>query len=200
MTSSHTNDSAPIVADDNSIRFPSCTFNTEAYGLIHSANNLVTIWKRLINSGFPLDWISSLLKIADEPIEIIRAIDALECCRSINGIERRSADLKDKLSTIITQKDSTTEEKKQKVLQALTTTTDELRIAYKIVKMGYPLEFRNREGPDFRIGNNETKLLEAKSRFNRKYFGGMTDKSVRLNEKGIISLLCRDAFSLGKGF
>jgi len=137
-----------------------------------------------------------MLKIADEPIEIIRTIDALKCCDFINGIERRSADLKKKLSTIITQKNSTTEEKKEKVLQALTSTTDELRIAYKIVKMGYPLEFRDMKGPDFRIGNNETKLFEAKSRFNRKYAGGMSDKSVRLNEKGIISLLCRDAFPL----
>jgi hypothetical protein len=196
MTTSYKNDSAPIAVDDNSMRFPSCTFNTEAYGLSHSANVLVTIWKRLVKSGFPLDEISSLLKIADEPIEIIRTIDALECCRCINGIERRSTDLKKKLSTIITQKNSTEEEKKQKALQALTTTTDELRIAYNIVKMSYPLEFGDRKGPDFRIGNKETKLLEAKSRFNRKYVVGMSDKSVRLNEKGIISLLCRDAFPL----
>lgn len=196
MTTSHTNDSAPIIADDNWIRFPSCTFSTEAYGIIHSAEDLVTIWKRLGRSGFPLEEISTLLKIADEPIEIIRIIDALECCHCINGIETRCNDLKKKLFTMITQKDSTTEEKKQKVLEALTTTTDEFRIAYKIVKMGYPLEFRERKGPDFRIGNKETKLLEAKSRFNRKYFGGMSDKSVRLNEKGIISLLCRDAFPL----
>jgi hypothetical protein len=196
MTISHTHDNSPTVADDNSIRFPSCTFSTEAYGLINRANDLVTIWKKLVNSGFPLDEISSLLKIADEPIEIIRTIDALECCDSIYGIERIGADLKKNLSSIITQKNTTTEEKKQKVLLALTTTTDELRIAYTIVKMGYPLEFRDREGPDFRIGNKETKLLEAKSRFNRKYVGGISDKSVRLNEKGIMSLLCRDAFPL----
>jgi hypothetical protein len=196
MTTSHANDSAPTVADDSSIRFSSCTFNTEAYGLINSANDLVTIWKRLVKSGFPLEEILSLLKIADEPIEVIRTIDALDCCQTINGCERRSADLKKKLSTIITHRNSTTEEKKHKVLQALTTTADELRIAYKIVKMGYPLEFRDRKGPDFRIGDKETKLLEAKSRFNRKYFVGMNDKSVRLNEKGIISLLCRDAFPL----
>ncbi|MGC2428482.1 MAG: hypothetical protein WA421_15715 [Nitrososphaeraceae archaeon] len=94
MTPSHTNYSAPTVSDDNSIRFSSCIFNTKAYGLIHSANDLVTIWKRLVKSGFPLEEISSLLKIADEPIEIIRTIDALECCRSIKGIKRRSTDLR----------------------------------------------------------------------------------------------------------
>jgi hypothetical protein len=195
MTIGRANDSAPIVDKNNSIRFPSCAFNTDAYGLIHSANDLVTLCEKLVKSGFPLDEISLMLKI-DEPVEIIRTIDALECCNSINGIERRSADLKKKLLTIITQKNSKIEEKKERVLQALTTTTDELRIAYKIVKMGYPLEFRDRKGPDFRIGNNETKLLEAKSRFNRKYAAGISDKSVRLNEKGIMSLLCRDAFPL----
>ena len=77
---------------------------------------------------------SSLLNVADEPIEIIRTIGALECCNSIHGIRSRSADLKNKLSTIISKKNSITQDKKQEILQALTTTTNELRIGYKIVK------------------------------------------------------------------
>src|SRR2546427_12895702 len=96
MTIGRANDSAPTVGKDNSIQFPSCAFNTDAYGIIHSANDLVTLWEKLVKSGFPLDEISPMLKI-DEPVEIIRTIDALECCNSINGIERRSADLKKKL-------------------------------------------------------------------------------------------------------
>ena len=32
-----------------------------------------------------------MLKIADEPVRIIRTIDALECCDSINGIERTAS-------------------------------------------------------------------------------------------------------------
>jgi hypothetical protein len=163
---------------------------------VNSANDLIDIWKKLVNNGFPLDKVSSMLNIADEPIEIIKTIDALECCRSINGIEARRVGLKDKLSGIISQKDSTEEERRQKVLQALTTTTDEFRIAFKVVKMGYPLEFRGKKGPDFTIGDKEIKLLEAKSRFNRKHFGGTSEKSATLYENAIISLLCRDAFSL----
>ena len=85
-----------------------------------------------------------MLNIADEPIEIIRTIDALECCNSIRGIESRSADLRDSLSTIVNRKNSTTQDKKQKVLQVLTTVIDELR-GYVIAKMGYPLEFRDRK-------------------------------------------------------
>lgn len=193
---SHIKNSTPIITDDNLIRFPSCTFSTEVHGIIHSPNDLVAIWKKLVKNGFPLYEISSLLNIADEPIEIIRTIDALECCNSIHGIESRSTDLRDKLSTIICKENSKSQEKKENILQALTATTDELRIGYQIVKMGYPLEFRGRKGPDFKIEDKEIKLLEAKSRFNRKYSGGISDKSVRLNEKGIISLLCRDAFSL----
>jgi hypothetical protein len=65
-----------------------------------------------------------------------------------------------------------------------------------IAKMGYPLEFRDLHGPDFMIGGEEIKLLEAKSRFNRTHFGGTSNKSVKLTEKGIFSLLCRDAFPL----
>jgi hypothetical protein len=157
---------------------------------------LLDIWKKFVKCGFPLYEISSLLKVADEPIEIIKAIDALECCQFINGIKRRSSDLNDRLSAIINQKNTTAHAKKQRILEALTAITDELRIAYKIVKLGYPLEFRDRKGPDFRIKDKEIKLLEAKSRFNRRHYGSASKKSVQLNEIGIFSLLCRDAFSL----
>jgi hypothetical protein len=109
---------------------------------------------------------------ADEPIEVVRTIDALESCRPIPGFDRRSGELKKRLSTIIAQKNSRAEERKREILHALTTTTDELRVANKIVDMGYPLEFRDKKGPDFRIREKETKL-EAKSRFNRKYVGGV---------------------------
>lgn len=190
------NGTAPTVDDDNSLRFPSCSFNTEAYGLIHSANDLLDLWNKFVAKGFPLDEILLLLNVADEPIEIARTIDALEGCHFIKGVERRGADLKKKLSSIVNQKNSTTSLKKESVLLALTSTTDELRIAYMIAKMGYPLEFRDQNGPDFMIGGEEIKLLEAKSRFNRTHFGGTSNKSVKLTEKGIFSLLCRDAFPL----
>ncbi|MPZ07818.1 MAG: hypothetical protein GEU26_15630 [Nitrososphaeraceae archaeon] len=192
------NESAPTVDPDNCLRFPSCSFNTEAYGLIYSANDLVTIWKKLVANGFPLEEILSLLSIADEPIEIARTIDALESCRFIKGVEGRSADLKKKLSSIVKQKNSTTNKKKEGVLLALTSTTEELRIAYMIAKMGYHLEFRNRKGPDFIIGSEQIVLLEAKSRFNRTHFGGTSGKSAKLTEKGIFSLLCRDSVPLLK--
>jgi hypothetical protein len=190
------NGRAPTVDPDKCLRFPSCSFNTEAYGLIHSANDLITIWKKLVANKFPLEEILSLLNTADEPIEIARTIDALESCRFIKGVEGRSADLKKKLSGIIKQNNWTTNEKKEDVLLALTSTTDELRIAYKITKMGYPLEFRDRKGPDFIIGSDQIVLLEAKSRFNRTHFGGTSGKSAKLTEKGIFSLLCRDSFPL----
>jgi hypothetical protein len=125
-----------------------------------------------------------------------RTIDALECCQFNKGVERRSADLKKKLSSIVKQKNSTASQKKESVLLALTSTSDELRIAYMIAKMSYPLEFRDLNGPDFTTGGEEIKLLEAKSRFNRTHFGGISSKSVKLTEKGIFSLLCRDAFPL----
>lgn len=188
----------PIVDDDKLLRFPYCSFNTEAYGLIHSANDLVSIWQRFVVDGFPLEEILSLLNTANEPIEIARTIDALECCRLIKGVEGRSADIKQKLCGIIEQRNSTTNEKKERVLLALTSTSDELRIAYTITKMGYPLEFRKMKGPDFIIGGKVTKLIEAKSRFNRTHFGETSNKQVILTEKGIFSLLCRDAFPLSK--
>jgi hypothetical protein len=53
---------------------------------VNSANDLVEAWKKLVNNGFPLDKVSSVLNIADEPIEIIKTIDALECCSSTNGM------------------------------------------------------------------------------------------------------------------
>lgn len=157
---------------------------------------MIAIWKKLAKCGFPLDEISSLLNTADEPVEIIKIVDALEYCNSIDGIKSRRDDLKNKLLTIISNENYIIQVKKQNVLQVLTATTDELRIGYKIAKMGYPLKFRGRKGPDFEIENKEIKLVEAKSRFNRKYSGRISDKSVKLNKKGIISLLCRDASSL----
>ncbi|MPZ06040.1 MAG: hypothetical protein GEU26_06415 [Nitrososphaeraceae archaeon] len=190
------NASAPTVDPDKCLRFPSCSFSTNAYGLIHSANDLVTIWKKLVANKFPLGEVLILLNTADEPIEIARTIDALESCRFIKGFEGRYIDLKKKLSSIVKQNNSTTKKKKECVLLALSTATDELRIAYMISKMGYPLEFRNRKGPDFIIGSEQIVLLEAKSRFNRKHFGGMSSKSAKLTERGIFSLLCRDSFPL----
>jgi hypothetical protein len=110
--------------------------------------------------------------------------------------EDRVCTLKKKLSSIVRQKNSTTNNIKESVLLALTSTTDELRIAYMIAKMGHPLEFRETKGPDSMIGGERIKLIEAKSRFNRTHFGGTSNKSVKLTEKGIFSLLCRDAFPL----
>jgi hypothetical protein len=103
------NGRAPTVDPDKCLRFPSCSFNTETYGLIHSANDLITIWKKLVANKFPLEEILSLLNTADESIEIARTIDALESCRFIKGVEGRSADLKKKLSGIIKQNNWTTE-------------------------------------------------------------------------------------------
>jgi hypothetical protein len=62
--------------------------------------------------------------------------------------------------------------------------------------MGYPIEFRDEKGPDFLIEDEGTRLLEAKSRFNRTDPSGTSDKSARLTEMGLFSLLCRDAFPL----
>ena len=195
MSTNHIDGSAPIPVDNVTLQFPSCTINVEAFGCIHNACEIAKAWVKLVEVEFPLNKILPMLKV-DEPLEIVRIVDALECCRSINGFDTRSNSLKKKLSAIITQKHSSPEARKQKVLEALTTTTDEMRIAYNILRMGYPLEFRDKKGPDFRIGGRETKMLEAKSRFNRKYVGEISNKSARLNEKGIFSLLCRDGFSL----
>jgi hypothetical protein len=195
MSTNHVDGDAPIPVDKVTLQFPSCEINVEAFGCIHNANEIVKTWNKLVEVGFPLNKILPMLKV-DEPLEIVRIVDALECCRSINGFDTRSNSIKKRLSAIISQKHSSAKERKQKVLEALTTTTDEMRIAYNILKMGYHLEFRDEKGPDFRIRGRETKMLEAKSRFNRKYVGEISKKSVRLNEVGIFSLLCRDGFSL----
>src|SRR5215216_1998700 len=94
MSTNRTDEIEPTLVGNASIRFSSCEFNVDAFGCTHSANEIVTIWNKLVKDGFPLNEILSMLRIADEPIEVVRTVDALECCRSIYDFDTRSGDLK----------------------------------------------------------------------------------------------------------
>ena len=66
-------------------------------------------------------------------------------------------------------------------LATAATKTSTVRLGTSIVQTyprHHPLEFREMKGPDFKIGGERIKLIEAKSRFNRTHFGGTSQRKV----------------------
>ena len=96
------------------------------------------------------------------------------------------------------------------LFRALLSAIGEFRIAYCLQEVESTLEFttiKNKKYPDFRIQNYKTTItetsssIEVKSRLNRSHLGELDSKPIsrsgviRINEKDVITLLCKDAFT-----
>ena len=154
----------------------------------------------------------------------VRLVDAIKACELINGLQNRKNDLKARLSKVIRDSrklDIPTRTNggmnfrplskyHDDLFRALLSAIGEFRIAYCLQKVDSTLEFttiKNKKYPDFRIQNYKTtitetsSLIEVKSRLNRSYLGdeiqslSADHRIIRINEKDVITLLCKDAFT-----
>jgi hypothetical protein len=186
----------PYVVDHKVIQINLYQMNVKRTRCILEAKEIESGWNSLKYEGFPLEDISSTLvalegiqylktrefNVLPYPMHILRLVDAINACKSIDGFEQRKNDLKDRLSTIIKNnrhiRIGSYQDYCDQLLKALLSTTDEFRIAYALKQLEPSLEFTTVKGkkyPDFRIQNYETiftqqfSLAEVKSRLNRSY-------------------------------
>jgi len=104
---------------------------------------------------------------------IIKMIDMIKYCESIVGGKKRINDLKQQLSSLVSNAIRYPEKQADyavQILKAIVSSNDEFQIGYILHRLDPSLIFNTASGPDFKLCNIGIKV-EAKSKLNRTYLG-----------------------------
>ncbi len=126
-------------------------------------------------------------------------IDMIEYCESMVGGKERINDLKQQLSSLVSNAVGYPEKQAEyavQILKAIVSSNDEFQIGYILHRLYPSLTFNTASGPDFKLCNMGIKV-EAKSKLNRTYLGDFNPQPIGLNKEICLRLLARDAVKAG---
>jgi len=182
-------------------------------GCIHLTDEIIDYWQTLEKYDFPLINLSSMClaiettRFRSEQTEvpipyafhIIKMVDLIKYCESMVGGKKRINDLKQQLSSLVSNAVQYPEKQADyavQILKAIVSSNDEFQIGYILHRFDPLLTFNITRGPDFKLCNMGIKV-EAKSKLNRTYLGGYNLQPIGLNKEICLRLLARDAVKAG---
>jgi hypothetical protein len=187
-------------------------------GCIHDSRKIIDEWESLESKkedGFPLTHLVSLFSIIEKmqssnlgidysplplPIHIIRMIDTIMCCQSIEGASNRINKLKQNLCSLVSEAIKIPSKQGHialEIFKIIFSINDEFQIGCLLHNIYPSLKFNRGGGPDFILEDNIIVKVEAKSKLNRTYLGDFNNPSYNLDKLVYLILLSRDAYKAG---
>jgi hypothetical protein len=173
----------PKKINDETVSLSGYLIPIKQIGCYLDPDSIIDYWQKLERENFPLVHTSSLLvalefihwtkkdmvSLLPFPMHIIRMVDAIHCAEFIEGATQRMNKLRERLSSLITKSIKFPDKQpitSNKILETVTTVTDEFRIAYALHRLNSMLKFNNQKdqkAPDFDLnGININIKIESK--------------------------------------
>ncbi|MDP9288951.1 MAG: hypothetical protein M3P08_12240 [Thermoproteota archaeon] len=163
-------------------------------GCIHLTDEIIDYWQSLEKYDFPLINLSSMCLAIETSrfqteqtelpipyvVHIIKMIDMIKYCELMVGGKERINDLKQQLSSLVSNAVGYPEKQADyavQILKAIVSSNDEFQIGYILHRLYPSLTFNTASGPDFKLCNIGIKV-EANSKLNRTYLGDFNPQPI----------------------